>query len=49
MKMARRLIPILVLALLAAMPAVAQASLPPGFVGISPQNPGTATDSHLMA
>lgn len=49
MKMARRLIPILVLVLLAAMPAAAQAYLPPGFVGISPQNSGTAKDYELMA
>lgn len=46
--MVRRLIPILVLLLLAAMPAAAQAYLPPGFVGISPQNPGTAKDYLLM-
>jgi hypothetical protein len=49
MKMARRLIPILVLVLLAVMPAAAQAYLPPGFVGISPQNSGTAKDYELMA
>jgi hypothetical protein len=49
MKMARRLIPILVLVLLTAMPAVAQAYLPYGFVGISPQNSGTAKDYELMA
>lgn len=49
MKMARRLIPILVVALLAAMPAAAQAYLPPGFVGISPQATGTAKDYELMA
>jgi hypothetical protein len=48
MKMARRLIPILVLVLLAAMPAAAQANLPHGFVGISPQNSGTAKDYELM-
>jgi len=48
MKMARRLIPILVLVLLAAMPAAARAYLPPGFVGISPQNSGTAKDYELM-
>ncbi len=47
--MARRLIPILALVLLAAMPAAAQAYLPPGFVGISPQNSGTAKDYELMA
>jgi hypothetical protein len=49
MKMARRLIPILVLVLLAAMPAAARAALPPGFVGMSPQNSGTAKDYELMA
>jgi hypothetical protein len=49
MKMARRLIPILVLALLATMPAAAQGYLLPGFVGISPQNTGTAKDYELMA
>ncbi|HKO37564.1 MAG TPA: hypothetical protein VJU14_04270 [Solirubrobacterales bacterium] len=49
MKMARRLIPILVLLLLAAMPAAAQAALPYGFVGMSPQNSGTAKDYELMA
>jgi hypothetical protein len=48
MKMARRLIPILVVALLAAMPAAAQGYLPPGFVGVSPQNPGNAKDYRLM-
>jgi hypothetical protein len=48
MKMARRLIPILVLVLLAAMPAAAQTSLPHGFVGISPQNSGTVKDYELM-
>ncbi len=49
MTMARRLIPILVVALLAAMPAAAQAYLPEGFVGISPQNAGTQKDYELMA
>jgi hypothetical protein len=49
MTMARRLIPILVLALLAALPAAARAYLPPGFVGISPQSTGTAKDYELMA
>jgi hypothetical protein len=49
MKMARRLIPILVLMLLAVMPAAARAALPYGFVGISPQNTGTAKDYELMA
>jgi hypothetical protein len=49
MKMARRLIPILAFWLLAAMPAAAHAALPYGFVGISPQNSGTAKDYELMA
>ncbi|HST68418.1 MAG TPA: hypothetical protein VLI94_02025 [Solirubrobacterales bacterium] len=49
MKMARRLIPILVFLLLAAMPAAARAALPYGFVGISPQNSGTSKDYELMA
>jgi hypothetical protein len=48
MTMARRLIPILVVTLLAAMPAATQAYLPPGFVGISPQNSGTLKDYELM-
>jgi hypothetical protein len=48
MEMARRLIPVLVLVLLAAMPAAAGAYLPPGFIGVSPQNPGTAKDYRLM-
>lgn len=46
-RMARRLILALALALLA-MPVAAQAYLPPGFIGISPQNPGTAKDYRLM-
>jgi len=52
MTMARRLIPIqillLVVVLPALMPAAARAYLPPGFIGISPQNPGTAKDYALM-
>jgi hypothetical protein len=52
MTMARRLIPIqillLMVVLLAAMPAGARAYLPPGFIGISPQNSGTAKDYRLM-
>jgi polysaccharide biosynthesis protein PslG len=51
MTMARRLIPIqilLLLVLLAAMPAAAGAYLPPGFIGISPQNSGTPKDYRLM-
>ena len=50
--MARRLIPIQILLaavlLAAAMPVAAQAYLPPGFIGISPQNSGTAADYALM-
>jgi hypothetical protein len=48
MTMVRRLIPILVFLLTAAMPAAAHAYLPPGFVGISPQNSGTVEDYELM-
>lgn len=48
MKMARRLIPILALALLVAMPAAARAYLPPGFIGVSPQSSGTQKDYELM-
>lgn len=46
--MVRRLIPALVLVLLAALPAAAQAYLPPGFVGVSPQSSGTVKDYLLM-
>ncbi|HEX5983131.1 MAG TPA: hypothetical protein VFY69_02890 [Solirubrobacterales bacterium] len=42
------MIPILVLVLLAGMPAAAQARLPHGFVGISPQHTGTEKDYELM-
>ncbi|HEX5526645.1 MAG TPA: hypothetical protein VFX44_05545 [Solirubrobacterales bacterium] len=49
MKMARRLILVGVLAVLAMAPATAHAYLPPGFIGISPQNPGTAKDYRLMS
>lgn len=48
MTMVRRLIPALVFVLLAAIPAAAQAYLPPGFVGISPQSTGTVKDYELM-
>lgn len=47
--MARRSIPVLALVLLAMMPAAARAYLPPGFIGVSPQNSGTARDYRLMA
>src|SRR3954447_22321775 len=46
--MARRLIPILALVLLVAMPAAARAYLPAGFIGVSPQNSGTEKDYELM-
>jgi hypothetical protein len=48
MTMARRLISIAVVALLA-LPAAAQAYLPSGFIGISPQSAGTSKDDALMA
>jgi hypothetical protein len=48
MTMARRLILVLVLVVLATMPAAAHAYLPPGFIGVSPQNPGNAKDYELM-
>jgi hypothetical protein len=48
MTMARRLIPILALALLAMAPTAARGSLPPGYIGISPQSAGTAKDYRLM-
>jgi hypothetical protein len=47
--MLRRVAVFVVLMALAAMPASAQAYLPPGFIGISPQNPSTAKDFDLMA
>ena len=46
-KMARRLILVLALGLLAVPPA-AHAYLPAGFIGISPQSPGDAKDYELM-
>jgi hypothetical protein len=46
--MARRLIPLLALALLALAPAMARADLPPGFIGISPQSPDSKSDFELM-
>jgi hypothetical protein len=45
--MARKLSLMVVIALMA-LPSVAQAYLPPGFIGISPQGPGKATDFDLM-
>ncbi|HXR60618.1 MAG TPA: hypothetical protein VN732_04760, partial [Solirubrobacterales bacterium] len=43
-----KLIAIFVLVLAALTPASAHAYLPPGFIGVSPQNPGTAKDFQLM-
>jgi hypothetical protein len=46
--MTRKLIPFLILALLALAPAAARGGLPPGFIGISPQNLSNRTDFELM-
>lgn len=46
--MTRKLIPFLILALLALAPVAAQAALPPGFIGISPQSPSSRADFELM-
>jgi polysaccharide biosynthesis protein PslG len=46
--MTPRLLPTLVVALLVLAPAAAQAYLPPGYIGISPQNPASAKDFRLM-
>lgn len=46
--MVRKLSPILALALLALFPSAAGASLPPGFIGISPQNAANSADYQLM-
>ena len=46
--MTRKLLPLLILALLALSPATAQAGLPPGFVGISPQSASNGEDFELM-
>lgn len=45
----RRLAVLVVLMALAVAPASAHAYLPPGFIGISPQNPSNAKDFDLMA
>ena len=45
----RRFALLVVVMALAAVPASAHAYLPPGFVGISPQNPSSAKDFDLMA
>jgi hypothetical protein len=47
--MLRRVAVVVVLAVLAVAPASAHAYLPPGFVGISPQNASNAKDFDLMA
>jgi hypothetical protein len=47
--MLRRVAVLVVLMALAAVPASASAYLPPGFIGISPQNPSNAKDFDLMA
>jgi len=46
--MTRRTIQLLALALALALPSGAQGYLPPGFIGISPQNPANAKDFRLM-
>jgi hypothetical protein len=46
--MVRKLIPFAILALLALAPASARASLPPGFIGISPQSQSSRADYELM-
>src|SRR6201999_4096904 len=47
--MLRRIAVLVVLTVLAVVPASAHAYLPPGFIGISPQNPSNAKDFALMA
>jgi hypothetical protein len=46
--MKRKLIPALILLLMAVAPAAARGYLPPGFIGISPQSAGNAKDFRLM-
>ena len=46
--MTRKLSSILVLALVAIAPPAAQAYLPPGFIGVSPQSPANSKDFELM-
>lgn len=46
--MTRKLIPLLLLVLLALAPTTARAGLPPGFIGISPQNASNEKDFELM-
>src|ERR1700712_4973114 len=45
--MARKLLLLVALAL-TALPSAAQAYLPPGFIGVSPQSPASARDFNLM-
>ena len=46
--MARKLSLLFVIVLMA-LPSAAQAFLPPGFIGVSPQGPTKASDYQLMA
>jgi hypothetical protein len=46
--MTRKLIPLLAFVLLVLAPAAAQAYLPPGFIGVSPQSPASGSDFKLM-
>ena len=46
--MTRKIPLFLALALTLAMPSVAQAYLPPGFIGVSPQSPSSKSDFNLM-
>jgi hypothetical protein len=46
--MTRKIPPILVLAAMAVFPALAQAYLPSGFIGVSPQSPASSSDFELM-
>ncbi|HET6999052.1 MAG TPA: hypothetical protein VFI03_10730 [Solirubrobacterales bacterium] len=46
--MTRRITLILTLALMAIAPSAAQAYLPPGFIGVSPQSPANSKDFELM-
>lgn len=47
--MLRKVVVLVVLMSLALVPGSAHANLPPGFIGISPQNPSNAKDFDLMA
>ncbi|HEU4392979.1 MAG TPA: hypothetical protein VFR04_05005 [Solirubrobacterales bacterium] len=46
--MTRKILPALVSVLAAVMAPAAQAYLPPGFIGVSPQNPSSSADFELM-